>query len=291
MRPGVPTWLLTGVVMVAFAANSWLCRAALGPGLVDATTFTTARLLAGAAMLAALVSLRRHTRASALGGYAPTRPDGIAALALFVYALAFSLAYVRIPTGVGALLLFGAVQVTMFGWATVTGRSPRGGEWLGLAISMGGLVVLTRPGLEAPDAMGSLLMLASGAAWGVYSLRGRGLGEPLTANATSFAWATLPAAGASVAALLSGQAFADPRGIALAVTSGGVTSALGYALWYTVLPRLTAGQAGIVQLSVPPLVAAGGVGLLGEAVTPRLVVATLAVLGGILVAMTSRPSR
>ncbi len=156
---------------------------------------------------------------------------------------------------------------------------------------MTGLVVLTRPGLSAPDLPGSLLMLGSGIAWGVYTLRGRRFGEPIAENAVSFAWATLAAALASGVALAWGPPVAHLRGLALAATSGAVTSALGYALWYFVLPRLSAAQAGIVQLSVPPLVAVGGVVLLGEAFTARLGVSTMAVLGGIVLAMASRPSR
>jgi drug/metabolite transporter (DMT)-like permease len=260
--------------MAAFAANSLLCRAALAGGHADPAGFTTLRLASGALVLALLARAR--------GGAPPgARLARGSAAALFVYAIGFSLAYVRIPAGVGALLLFAAVQLTMVGAGLRAGERPPRLEWLGLGLSMAGLVVLARPGLARPDPVGALLMLAAGAAWGVYSLRGRGGADAVAVNAASFARAVPLALGSSAIGVLLGATHLDAVGASLAFASGGLTSGLGYAVWYAALRGLTATRAALVQLSVPPLAAAGGVLLLGERLTPRLVVASVLILGGI----------
>jgi drug/metabolite transporter (DMT)-like permease len=279
MRPS--TAGLTLAAMLAFASNSLLCRAALGGGWSDATSFTSLRLIGGAVVLALLARARGGSRAAASGGWP-------SAAALFVYALGFSLAYLRIPAGTGALLLFGAVQVTMLGSGLLAGERPRALEWLGLALSLAGLAVLTAPGLARPDPLGAALMLGAGVAWGAYSLQGRGTADALAANAASFARSVPLALLASVAALARAAPRITPAGALLALASGALASGLGYAIWYAALRGLTATQAAIVQLSVPPLAAAGGVVLLGETLTPRVVAGGASILGGILLAVTVR---
>ena len=272
---------LTLAAMLAFASNSLLCRAALGGGWSDATSFTSLRLIGGAVVLALLARARGGSRAATPGGWP-------SAAALFLYALGFSLAYLRIPAGTGALLLFGAVQVTMLGSGLYAGERPRALEWLGLALSLAGLAVLTAPGLARPDPLGAALMLGAGVAWGAYSLRGRGTADALAANAASFARSVPLALLTSVAALARAAPRVTPAGALLALASGALASGLGYAVWYAALRGLTATQAAIVQLSVPPLAAAGGVMLLGETLTPRLVAGGASILGGILLAVTVR---
>jgi len=273
------TSALAAAAMCCFAANSLLCRAALARGLVDPASFTLARVASGAVALSLLMRLA--------GRAAFARRDLRAAAALFAYALAFSLAYTRIPAALGALLLFGAVQLTMVGHGLARGERPRAPEWAGLALSVTGLLGLTLPGLRASDPFGAGLMLVAGAAWGVYSLLGRSSrSSPLAANAAHFAWATPMALAASLAASLVSVPRLTPAGLALGVASGALASGGGYSLWYAALPGMTATRAALVQLSVPPLAALGGVALLGETVTVRLVLAAAAILGGIAVATT-----
>ena len=266
--------------MVAFAANSLLCRAALAGGHADAASFTTLRLASGALVLGLLARARERAPASS-GAWG-------SALALFAYALLFSLAYLRIPAGTGALLLFAAVQLTMVGAGLRAGERPRALEWTGLAVSLAGLVLLARPGLARPDLVGATLMLASGTAWGVYSLHGRAAGDPVARNAASFARAVPLALAASAAFALLQAPRVTPVGAAFAVASGAVTSALGYALWYAALRGLGATQAAVVQLSVPPLAALGGVLALGESPSLRLLLAGGLILGGIALAVAGR---
>lgn len=273
------TFGLTAAAMAAFAANSVLCRAALGAGLVDAASFTTLRLVSGAVVLL-LLARARGTAASA-------PRDLRASAALFVYALGFSLAYVRIPAALGALLLFGAVQATMVGRGLASGERPRAAEWAGLALSLAGLVALSLPGARGGgDLAGSLLMLGAGVAWGVYSLLGRTAGgDPLAANAVRFAGAAPMALLASLAAAAVAAPRVTPAGVLLAVASGALASGLGYAAWYAALRGLSATRAALVQLSVPPLAALGAVAFLGEALSLRLLLAAAAVLGGIALAV------
>jgi drug/metabolite transporter (DMT)-like permease len=266
------TTALTAAAMVAFAANSLLCRAALRDTTIDPASFTSLRLLSGAAML----WLLSHWRSQGGPGLAGSWRS---ALALFAYAAAFSFAYVTLPAGTGALLLFGAVQATMIlgGWRAGERISMRQG--LGLAMAFLGLVILVLPGISAPPAAGAMLMLLAGIAWGLYSLRGRGAGDPTATTAGNFVRAVPMALVTSL--LLFPQLRTDPLGAIYALLSGAIASGLGYALWYTALRGLRATSAASVQLSVPVLAALGGVAFLGESVTLRLLLAALAILGGI----------
>ena len=272
---------LTASTMVAFASNSLLCRAALDGGHADAATFTLLRVSGGAVALGLL--------ARALGSpEPPARGAWGSATVLFAYAMAFSLAYRRVPAAVGALLLFAAVQLTMVVAGLRTGERPRAVEWVGHALSVAGVVVLTRPGLARADPVGAVLMLLAGAAWGVYSLMGRGGGHAVARNAASFARAVPPALVAAAIGVSLGAAHVDPAGTGLALVSGAVASGLGYALWYAALRGLTATRAALVQLSVPPLAGGGGVLLLGEVLSARLLLSGALVLGGIALAVAGR---
>ncbi len=279
----IRTAALTALAMVAFAANSLLCRLALHtPAAIDPASFASLRITSGAIMLALIVRFKS-------GPVAVTRPDWLAAVALFAYAALFSFAYQLLSAATGALVLFGAVQLTMFGAGLRAGERfvPLG--WLGFMLAVGGLVYLVSPGLAAPPAAGAALMIGAGVAWGVYSLRGRAGNDPLAATAGNFLRATPFALVTSL--LLIGQFHADARGVALAVTSGAITSGLGYIIWYAALRGLSALRAATVQLSVPPIAALGGVVLLSETISLRLVVASAATLGGIALVLASRAAK
>ncbi len=257
--------------MIAFAGNSLLCRMALKHTVIDPGTFTSIRMLSGALALWIIVSLQ--TRSRARSGNWPS------ALALFAYAAAFSFAYVDLSAGMGALLLFGAVQATMILFGLSKGERMNRWQGIGLATALGGLVALVLPGLSAPPPGSATLMVIAGVAWGVYSLRGKGTGDPLVTTAGNFLRTVPLAAGLSL--LLLSMAHADIRGVAYAIASGGLTSGVGYAIWYTALRGLTATGAATVQLSVPVIAALGGVLLLSEPITLRLLGASAAILGGI----------
>jgi drug/metabolite transporter (DMT)-like permease len=260
---------LTALAMAAFAGNSLLCRQALQHTAIDPASFTAVRLVSGAAVLWALVRWRGQRSAG----------DWASATALFVYAAAFSFAYLSLSAGTGALLLFGAVQATMLGWGLWRGQRLGRGQVAGLVLAMGGLTALLLPGVSAPPVTGALLMLAAGAAWGVYSLRGRGAGDPTAATAGNFLRAAALAVPLGLVALP--WATVDPAGLVWALCSGALTSGLGYAVWYAALKGLHPTSSASVQLSVPVLTALGGVALLGEPVTLRLALCSLAILGGI----------
>ena len=271
-------FVLTLLAMVAFAGNSLLCRAALLGGRIDAASFTTIRVVSGALALWLIVRAQ-HGRAPRAGSWR-------SAFALFAYAAAFSFAYLSLTAATGALLLFGAVQVTMIGWGLWRGERLGGWQIVGLACALGGLIGLLLPGLSAPPLHGAGLMLVAGVAWGVYSLRGRGAGDPLEATAGNFLRAVPFALALSLAWLAWSRA--DLTGSLLAIASGALTSGIGYAIWYTALPGLKAASAATVQLSVPPLAALGGVVALGEPPTLRLLVASVAILGGIALVIAER---
>jgi len=258
------------VTMVAFAANSVLCRLALGDAAIDAASFTTLRLVAGAIMLLVVSRLAPRNRATRGGG------SWLSAVMLFAYAAAFSFAYISLAVGTGALILFGAVQATMILIALRSGERPHRLEWLGLVMALAGLVYLVLPGLSAPSPSGSALMAVAGIAWGVYSLRGRGVADPTQATTANFVRA-VPFALMVSAITLRGVSL-SPRGALLAILSGAVTSGLGYVLWYMAVKGLTATRAAIVQLSVPIIAAAGGVVFLAEDVSFRLVVSSVMIL-------------
>jgi drug/metabolite transporter (DMT)-like permease len=277
--PGARTVMLTAVAMVAFAANSLLCRLALQQPIIDPASFASIRLISGALALALIVRMKSPRSVSA-------RPDWLAAAMLFAYVAFFSFAYLTLSAGTGALILFGAVQLTMFGVGLRAGESFRPIAWVGLVLAVAGLVYLVSPGLSAPPLLGAVLMAVAGVAWGVYSLRGRGVADPLAATASNFLRATLFALGVSL--LLATRAHASAAGVALAIVSGAVTSGIGYVIWYAALNGLSAMRAATVQLSVPPIAAFGGALLLSEAITARLALSSAAILGGIALVLTSR---
>lgn len=265
------TLMLTVLAMLAFAGNSLLCRAALRDSQIDPTSFTALRLLSGALTLWLLLYLRKGP--SAVSG------NWYGALALFIYAAAFSYAYLHLDAGAGALLLFGAVQLTMITWGLLKGERLHRLQVAGLVLAAGGLVALLLPGTSTPSVSASLLMVLSGIAWGAYSLLGKGTPDPLAATAGNFI-RTLPIIAVLCLLALSWLEW-DTAGVIYALLSGGLTSGIGYAIWYAALPGLAAIQAASVQLSVPLLTALAGSLLLGETLTGRLVIAGLAILGGI----------
>jgi len=274
--------LLTTLAMIAFAANSLLCRVALRDTAIDAVTFTTVRMIAGALTLWLIVGLR--------SGKADVSGSWYSALALFAYAIAFSLAYRSLSAAAGALLLFGAVQATMIGYGLWAGERLRGRQWIGLVLALAGLAGLMLPGLSAPPLSGALLMIVAGMSWGVYSLRGKGSGDPVGATAGNFL-RTVPIALALSLALL-GDARWDQAGFWYAAASGTVASGIGYAIWFAALPGLKAASAATVQLSVPVIAAIGGILFLGESLTLRLVLASVTILGGIaLVILRQQPQK
>lgn len=268
---------LTALAMLAFAGNSLLCRLALKHTPIDPASFTAIRLLSGALMLWLVITLKYGVR-----GLTTAKPRGgnwLSALALFVYAAGFSFAYVSLPAATGALLLFGAVQATMIGHGMWAGERFNPLQLVGLVLAFGGLLSLLLPGLSAPPLLGSALMLTAGLAWGIYSLRGKGAGDPTLVTAGNFLRAVPMALVLSL--LMLNNWSINTLGLGYALASGALTSGVGYAIWYSALPGLKATQAATVQLSVPVIAALGGVVFLGESITLRLVLASLAILGGI----------
>jgi drug/metabolite transporter (DMT)-like permease len=273
------TVLLTLVAMLAFAGNSLLCRLALGQELIDAASFTSVRAISGAILLGLIVAPRWRAGRRA-------KVNWISVAMLFIYMAFFSFAYRSLGAGSGALILFGAVQLTMFVVALRAGEYFPLWAWIGLALAAFGLVYLVLPGVTAPNPLGALLMTVAGIAWGVYSLLGKGAADPLETTANNFI-CSVPAV--IVASLLFiGDFHSSPRGIALAVASGAIASGLGYVVWYAALRGLRATQAATVQLSVPVIAAVGGVVLLSEPVTQRLLLASAATLGGIAIVLAQR---
>jgi drug/metabolite transporter (DMT)-like permease len=262
---------LTTLAMIAFAGNSLICRVALKHTSIDPATFSSIRLISGALILWLIVRLRH-------GLYAGSG-NWLSALALFIYASGFSFAYVSLPAATGALLLFGAVQVTMTGRGLWKGERLQPAQLLGLMLAFAGLVVLILPGLSAPPLYGSVLMLAAGVAWGIYSLRGKGAGDPTRVTSGNFL-RTVPIA-VVLSLIMLNNISLDIAGFYYALASGALASGIGYAIWYTALPMLKATSAATVQLSVPVIAALGGVVFLGEAITLRLLLASIAILGGI----------
>jgi len=266
--------------MIFFAANSVLARLALRANEIDAGTFTLVRILAGALALTALLCARSR-------GWELLRSDGSTrtAAVLFVYAITFSLAYVSLSAGMGALILFAAVQITMMTVALLRGERPGHSEWAGLVVAFAGLVYLVFPGLTAPSPAGAALMGVSGAGWGLYSVAARGVRSPTAATTGNFVRAAPLAALAWLIVWLRGQSHATLNGLALATISGALTSGYGYIIWYTALKSLSTSRAAIAQLTVPALAAAAGVVFLGERMSWRLAIASVAILGGIAMAV------
>jgi drug/metabolite transporter (DMT)-like permease len=280
MRAAAPLALL------AFAGNSLLCRLALRADAIDPFAFTMVRLVAGALMLALLGRLWRWTGSGR---------SWMPAAWLATYALGFSWAYVRLDAGLGALLLFGCVQLTMLAAALRGRESLPPVFWIGTATAAAGVVWLVRPGGTAPAVDGVLSMAVAGFAWGRYSLAGRGVTDPAASTRENFVRASvlavviIPPLACGVATALARAEGAEvllgfgttPRGFVLAAISGAITSGLGYVLWYAALRTMTASRAAALQLAVPVLTALLAVPMLGERPTARLAVASVLVLGGI----------
>ena len=294
--------LLTALTMVAFAANSVFARLALADGAIDPASYSAVRLAAGAIVLTVLATnlfvgsatgqpFEKKSRAVLERGGTVT-----SGLALLVYVLGFSIAYLVLDTGMGALILFACVQATMIGWGIFRGSKPMALEWLGLVTAFGAFAYLVSPGLTAPDPIGSLLMVAAGIAWGIYSLRGRGAENPLLDTAGNFIRATAVMLVVMALCWIAGNALDIPAlafrlsgfGILMAVLSGGLTSGLGYALWYRCLRDLSATKAAIVQLTVPAIATLGGVLLSGEELSVRLVVCSALILGGVALTISAK---
>lgn len=291
--------LMMLVALLAFAGNSLLARAALVDRAIDAASFSSLRLASGALVLWLLV-LRQDKpvrQAPVARGNEGWRQEGRGvwgAVWLFLYAVPFSFAYVQLDTGTGALILFGAVQLTMVTWGITTGERLDVASWAGLFAALGGLVYLMLPGAQAPDVFSASLMLLAGISWGLYSLRGKRVKSPLSDTARNFALSTPPALAVLLGVGLAethGGLHVSGRGVLLALASGAITSGLGYAVWYRVLPRISSVLAATVQLTVPVLAASLGVLLISDPLTLRLVVAMLPILGGVAVVVMRRRAR
>ena len=318
-------WLLTALTMLAFAANSLLCREALVSGSIDAASFTLVRMVSGALVLVMLAFMQSGTdpapgsiqdsnskqasdpKQASNPKHVPKRAtlagNWRSALALLGYAAAFSFAYLSLTAATGALLLFGAVQATMIGYGLWAGERPNQLQLFGMLLALLGLGWFLLPGVAAPDSVGALLMLLAGVCWGVYSLLGRGAASPLFATAGNFVrsvplalllYGVIAAAGMASQGEIVGQGegseifSVSAIGVLYGIGSGAIASGLGYALWYAVLPRLEATTAATVQLSVPIIAAFGGLLLLGEPLSLRLVLCSTAVLGGIALVVLNR---
>jgi drug/metabolite transporter (DMT)-like permease len=263
----------TSFALVAFAFNSILCRMALRPGEADAAGFTVVRLVSGAVTLAVLAYVFGKTRTVVQTGH------WASGFFLFAYAICFSFAYLGLSAGMGALILFGSVQLAMIAAALAKGERPGVMEWLGLAVAAGGLVYLVLPGLASPPPVSSALMAAAGVAWGFYTIRGRGSSNPLAETAGNFARAVPMVILIAIPYLY--QIHMTNRGLALAALSGAVASGIGYTVWYSALRHLTSTRAAVLQLLVPVITATGGILFLAETATTRLYVAGAMILGGI----------
>jgi drug/metabolite transporter (DMT)-like permease len=282
--------MLTTLAMLAFAGNSWLCRAALAHTTIDPASFTAIRLLSGAGVLGFVAWRWRRPHAG--------QGNWLSGLALFAYAACFAFAYVSLPAATGALLLFGAVQVTMIGHGLWRGERLRGAQTVGVGLALAGLTGLLWPGLSAPPLAAAALMLAAGVAWGAYSLRGKGHGDPTRVTAGNFLWSlpfalalALILAALTLAGFTPNSARLDGAGLTYALASGALTSGIGYAIWYSVLPALSSASAATIQLSVPLITALGGVVLLDEALSARLLLAAAAIVGGIALVIRAQAVR
>ncbi len=271
--------LLTVIALIAFAANPLLCRLALGQQLIDAASFTSVRIISGAVTLALIMlpRWRRHRRGSV---------NWWSVSMLFIYMVFFSFAYLSLSAGTGTLLLFGAVQLTMFIAAMRDGERFTLLSWVGFLLASIGLIYLVSPGITSPDPLGAALMVVAGVAWGGYSLLGRSVSDPLESTALNFIY-SVPLA-IIVALLFMNDFHYTWIGLSLAAASGAIASGLGYAVWYAALRGLTASRAATVQLSVPTIAAFGGIVFLSETASLRLIVASVLTLGGIAIVLAQR---
>ncbi|MBR7889223.1 DMT family transporter [Marinomonas sp. A79] len=276
------------LALLAFAANSVLCRLALAGGLIDPASFTLWRLLSGAVTLALLCLLQSFkTKPQSLSSIW-REGSWLSALALFVYALGFSYAYVTLETGIGALILFGAVQLTLILFAAWAGQKLAFLEWLGLLIAFAGFAYLVLPTLSSPSLIGFILMTFAGIAWGLYTWRGKISAKPLFATTSNFV-RTIPMLGVVLLVVsVNGTIQMDSEGLFYAIVSGAIMSGLGYALWYAVLPYLSASLAAVLQLLVPVIATLGGVVFANESITLHLMIATSGVLGGVLLVIIGK---
>ena len=290
-------FLFTAFALTAFAFNSILCRMALGQGEIDAAGFTSVRVLAGAVALFLISFIYGRSKVGESvrleSDVTPLLTRGLlqygswaSAFCLFAYAICFSFAYLGLTAGTGALILFGSVQMTMIAASVVRGERPGVWELCGVAVAFGGLIYLVLPGLASPPLFNSLLMAAAGAAWGFYTLRGRGSEDPLADTTGNFIRA-LPMALAAVIPFVGGLHLSS-RGMILAVLSGALASGVGYSVWYAALKYHTATRAAVLQLAVPVITAVGGVLLLSEALAIRLLVASFLILGGIMLVIIAK---
>lgn len=276
-------FVLTALVMIAFAGNSLINRLAVGGGLMDPLTFAFWRVLGGAVVLIGLVALRRMRSGGNLWPQCAGRMAGVASLV--VYLLGFSYAYTQLPTGAGALILFGLVQITMFSGAVIGAEPLHPARWIGAATAFAGLVLLLAPGTDAAlDLPATLSMAAAGVGWGIYSLSGRAQADALGATAANFLLA-VPILAAALLVAPEAPTALTPYGLGLALLSGIITSGLGYALWYQILPALGAARAAVAQLTVPLIAATAGLVLLAEPLDLRFVLATCLILGGVALAL------
>lgn len=266
--------------MIAFAANSVLCRLALGNNTIDASSFTILRLLSGTLVLMTIIGLKYNKKRTTSKG------SWVASSMLFLYAITFSFAYITLDTGTGALIMFGSVQITILLLSFITGTRLHLSEWTGVAIAFTGFVYLVLPGVTSPSLAGFILMTIAGFAWGIYTLKGQGSDAPLMDTSYNFL-RTMPFVIILTIIALQNVSFTT-EGIILAVLSGGIASGIGYMIWYVALGGLSSTQAAVVQLSVPVLAAMGGVIFMSEAVTLRLTISSLLILGGILLVVLGR---
>ncbi len=276
-------FIATLFALIAFAANSVLCRMALGEKAIDAASFTAIRLLSGALALFLILLLKRNKK-----NLPQSKGNWFSACMLFLYALTFSFAYITLDTGTGALILFGSVQITMILLSLFSGNRLHIVEWAGVIMAFLGFLYLVLPGVTAPSILGFILMASAGIAWGVYTLKGRGSESPLFDTAYNFS-RTIPLV-LVLLALTFQNAQISLDGIWLASLSGGMTSGIGYALWYVALRGLSITQAAVLQLSVPVIAALGGVIFVAEEISLRLMLSALFILGGILVTILGRYS-
>ena len=273
------TIIFTVLALIAFAANSVLCRLALGDRTIDASSFTVIRLLSGAIVLFLIIKIKNKSDM-------PTKGSWSASLMLFLYAITFSFAYITLDTGTGALILFGSVQITMILLSILSGNRLHITEWLGVTISFLGFVYLVLPGITTPSMFGFMLMTVAGIAWGIYTLKGKGSTNPLIDTAYNFL-RTIPFV-IILAVLAINKMNYSSTGILLAVLSGAIASGIGYAIWYSALRGLSTVQAAVVQLLVPVIAAFGGAIFVSEAITLRLTVSAVLILGGILLVVLGR---
>ena len=272
--------MFTALALIAFAANSVLCRLALGEEMIDASSFTIIRLLSGVIVLFILINVFKTQQKTSIQG------SWSASLMLFLYAITFSFAYITLDTGTGALILFGSVQITMILLSLISGSRLHASEWLGLVIAFTGFVYLILPGVSAPSLSGFILMTVSGIAWGIYTLMGRASKNPMMNTANNF-FRTIPLV--SILALLTiSQAQVSITGIILAVLSGALASGVGYTIWYIALGGLSSTQAAVLQLLVPLIAATGGVIFVSEEITLRLLISAGIILTGILLVISGK---